>query len=218
MAALDRAERYAKSPHCTPEEHDDIMVAVRLARQNTRLASQPPAALPASPPEIAGVVEKLKGLLAKATPGPWELQDGCSWRRIGTRGRDGSVLCPDTYSREDRHPDLTAGKGEDLYANLTLIVEAVNALPSLLSALEALAAREAAMREALDWFGTQRNLEMVFYSPFYCDDDDQAEEWRVFRVGGSINDREWDQVGQGETPLDAIIAARAALTPTGDDQ
>lgn len=32
QAAIDRAERFAKSPNCTPEEHDDIMIAVRLAR------------------------------------------------------------------------------------------------------------------------------------------------------------------------------------------
>lgn len=30
--AVDRAEQHAKSPHCTIEEHDAIMVAVRLAR------------------------------------------------------------------------------------------------------------------------------------------------------------------------------------------
>lgn len=30
--AIDRAEAFAKSKHTTPDEHDDIMVAVRLAR------------------------------------------------------------------------------------------------------------------------------------------------------------------------------------------
>lgn len=79
--------------------------------------------------EKAGVaaLARLRELLGKATPGPWELQDGCSWRRIGTRDGDGTVLCP-TNSSHDRHPDLTCGRGEDLYANLRLIVEAVNFL------------------------------------------------------------------------------------------
>ena len=31
-AAVERARLYAKSVYCTPEEHDDIMVAVRLAK------------------------------------------------------------------------------------------------------------------------------------------------------------------------------------------
>lgn len=82
-----------------------------------------------------GPVERVTELLAKATPGPWELQDGCSWRRIGTQGHNGNVLCP-YNSPTDNHPDLMAGRGEDTYANLNLIVEAVNALPSLLAQLQ----------------------------------------------------------------------------------
>lgn len=34
--AIDRAEAFAKSKHTTPDEHDDIMVAVRLARLTTQ--------------------------------------------------------------------------------------------------------------------------------------------------------------------------------------
>lgn len=81
------------------------------------------------------LVERLRDRLAMATQGEWELQDGCSWRRIGTAGHSGNVLCPTTHPG-DGHLDLCAGKGESLYANLTLIVEAVNALPTLLAALE----------------------------------------------------------------------------------
>jgi hypothetical protein len=71
------------------------------------------------------------------------------------------------------------------------------------------------MREALDWFGTDTRLSLEHCSPVYGDDDDQAVEWRVHREAGSINDREWDIVGRGETPLAAIIDARAALRPSG---
>lgn len=39
--AIDRAERFAKGVHCTPGEHDDIMVAVRLARK--QLATPSPS-------------------------------------------------------------------------------------------------------------------------------------------------------------------------------
>ena len=62
--------------------------------------------------------------LAGVTPGEWQLQDGSSWRRIGTPGHDGNVLCPSVYSERDRHPDLVAGRGEDIYANLRHIISA----------------------------------------------------------------------------------------------
>lgn len=64
----------------------------------------------------------LKRLAEEATPGPWVLQDGCSWRRIGTREHDGNVLCP--TKANDGHPDLCAGRGEDVYANLRFICAA----------------------------------------------------------------------------------------------
>ncbi len=100
--------------------------------------------------EINELVERLNWLLADATKGDWELQDGCSWRRIGTRGHNGNVLCPSTYSREDNHPDLTAGRGEDLYSNLQLIVEMKNGLPSLLQAITDLQAENERLREEID--------------------------------------------------------------------
>lgn len=61
--------------------------------------------------------------------------------------------------------------------------------------------------DVIAWFGKQRDLELYFYCPVYGDDDDQAEEWRVDRQSGPINDREWDTVGRGETPLAAVQSA-----------
>jgi hypothetical protein len=89
--------------------------------------------------DVNTLVERLGGLLKRATPGPWMVQDGCSWRRIGTREHDGDVLCPTKHHR-DGHPDLTArdGRRDD---NLALIVEAVNALPDLLATLTRLQQR-----------------------------------------------------------------------------
>lgn len=60
---------------------------------------------------------------------------------------------------------------------------------------------------ALQWLSTRPTLELHHYMPVYGDDDDDAVEWRVTRVSGSINDREWTTVGQGETPLAAILDA-----------
>lgn len=76
--------------------------------------------------------DQLKILVERATKGRWELQDGSSWRRIGTLGHDGNVLCP-YNSRTDHHPDLTAGRGEDLYANLELICASVNLAKAIVS-------------------------------------------------------------------------------------
>ena len=77
--------------------------------------------------------------------------------------------------------------------------------------LPALTARQDAATDALTWFGTQRRLLLDFYSPMYGDDDDQSEEWRVTKESRPINDREWNVIGRGDTPLAAINAARAAL-------
>lgn len=77
-------------------------------------------------------VEALRELSERATLGEWQVQDGCSWRRIGTRGRDGNVLCPTNHYR-DHHPDLAAGKGENAGANLAFIVACVNYVRAALS-------------------------------------------------------------------------------------
>lgn len=100
-------------------------------------------------------IEKLRELLAKATPGPWELQDGCSWRRIGSRC-DGDVLHPSV--ERDGYPDLSARDGR-LYPNLNLIVAAVNALPTLLDELERLQKENGEMRKALQ--STERWLNQI---------------------------------------------------------
>jgi hypothetical protein len=70
----------------------------------------------------------------------------------------------------------------------------------------------ASVREALDWFSTQRRLSLDFHAPMYGDDDDQNEEWRVSLESGPINDREWDIVGRGKSAAEAILAARAAIS------
>lgn len=49
--------------------------------------------------------KQLRTLAQEATPGPWRLQDGCSWRRIGTKFGDGDVLRP-TKNPHDGWPDL----------------------------------------------------------------------------------------------------------------
>lgn len=65
LAAVNATEKFAKSPHTTPEEHDHIMVAVKLARQ----------ALASSSPKVD--VEHVARAMAEADRGdgnllPWQ--------------------------------------------------------------------------------------------------------------------------------------------------
>jgi hypothetical protein len=159
--------------------------------------------------DVAG----LRALRERATPGPWEYRpyEGDDWGFV--RGPEQSstigplkplVAVARPGHQHDFDADAHRRAGADPYEpNAALITAAVNALPALLDAAEATA--------ALEWFGTQHRLSLDFYSPVYGDDDDQSQEWRVTKESGSINDREWDVIGRGETPLAAITAARAAL-------
>lgn len=107
----------------------DLLKFIAAAIRDDRVT---PPARPASPaPASLPLLDDLDALLAKATKGVWVLQDGCSWRRIGTHFHDGDVLCP-TNARSDGHPDLIAADGK-LYDNLKLIVALVNAAPQLLA-------------------------------------------------------------------------------------
>jgi len=61
--------------------------------------------------------------------------------------------------------------------------------------------------EALAWLERHTQCELSHRHDF-CEDDPQ---WEVHAVGGGRNDREWTLVGAGETIVEAINAARAAL-------
>jgi hypothetical protein len=68
------------------------------------------------------LADQISKAMEGVTDGPWEVYEGCSWRRIGTVGRDYhdcAVLAPTIAS--DGHPDLTCYRGNDLQANLDYI-------------------------------------------------------------------------------------------------
>jgi hypothetical protein len=75
-------------------------------------------------------LEELKKLCEDATPGPWEVHDSCSWRRIGTPGRDGNILCPENHP-VDHHPDLRCDEDD-----LAFIAASRTALPELIAEVE----------------------------------------------------------------------------------
>ena len=99
------------------------------------------------------------------------------------------------------------GNGFQAMTHCPSAFEALRSLPEAIGELTRLRAEN----EALEWLGAQPRLSLEFYSPVYGDDDDQSREWRVHRVSGGINDREWEVVGRGETPGAALISARQAL-------
>lgn len=60
--------------------------------------------------------------------------------------------------------------------------------------------------EAWDWLSGQHDAELS-----YCYGDDFRDPaWQVYLVHGGRNDREWRLISEAETPLEAVLAARAA--------
>lgn len=66
---------------------------------------------------------------------------------------------------------------------------------------------QAIATDALAWLANNPRCLLEHFGPVYGDDDDQSEGWRVMRENGSINDREWEEIGRGDTPLAAILTA-----------
>jgi hypothetical protein len=52
--------------------------------------------------DIDAIEERSKA----ATPGPWKLWDGCSWRRFGSETTGQTIIEP-VKARSDGHPDLS---------------------------------------------------------------------------------------------------------------
>ncbi|PCB15156.1 hypothetical protein CJT94_24390 [Pseudomonas aeruginosa] len=90
---------------------------------------------------------ELRRLAKAATPGPWRVQTGCSWRRIGTDRGDGDVLRPCTHPH-DGWPDIVAPA-----ENLKYIASAnPKAILALLDEIDQLKAENEVLRGALKPF------------------------------------------------------------------
>ena len=59
--------------------------------------------------------------------------------------------------------------------------------------------------ELLEWLGENVGLELSWGE---IDNDPSECAWRVHRRHGGTNDREWDLVAVGKTPLEALTRAR----------
>lgn len=115
-------------------------------------------------------IEKLRELAEAATPGPWFVYEGSSWRRIGiTPGRgsyDMAVLAPCVAS--DGHPDLTSTSGlreENLAfiaaANPATILALLDDRAALLARVESLSADRAAVIEECARVATKHGNEFI---------------------------------------------------------
>lgn len=108
-------------------------------------------------------IEAMRQLLERATAGPWAYrpQEHDDWGFIRTTRatEDGwhpvVAIARDVSDHED-HDAHRASKTDPAEGNAGLIVAAVNALPSLLTELEALRAERGRMVEALEPFAKYR--------------------------------------------------------------
>ena len=78
----------------------------------------------------------IEARLKAATPGPWELWTGCSWRRFGRAGTLETVCEPTTHPI-DGHPDLFFRNGGSNGPDAALIAAAPGDIAALLDALRA---------------------------------------------------------------------------------
>ena len=85
------------------------------------------------------LVARLRSMLEKATPGEWALYDSNSWRRIGLKAQYREILWP--CRANDGIADFSGPNREN---DLAALIACKNAVPALLSRIEAL---EAAMGE-----------------------------------------------------------------------
>ncbi len=64
--------------------------------------------------------------------------------------------------------------------------------------------------DMLAWLAEHRSLELDY--GFDAEEEDMF--WRVHERSGNVNDREWDLIGQGATPLAALLSAKSYLEST----
>lgn len=84
-------------------------------------------------------IEAIRERAEKATPGPWALWTGCSWRRFGSEATGKTVCEPCTYSDRDRHPDLEFRNGGQDGPDAIFLAGARTDVPTLLAAYDHLA-------------------------------------------------------------------------------
>lgn len=96
--------------------------------QNLGEPGDAPTATVSGQKSFSDLLNEMEQRANAATPGPWEFQTGCSWRRFGAHG-DGDVCCP-TNHPIDNHVDLLIETRDGDF-----IAAARSDLPALVKAL-----------------------------------------------------------------------------------
>lgn len=106
------------------------------------------------------------------------------------------------------------GSPDDALANLQSTLTAIRGAetPAVSSPPSSGEVREASP-DLLAWLADHRRLELEYG----YDDEFEAMFWRVHERSGNVNDREWDLIGQGETPLAALLSAKSYLEAKSAD-
>lgn len=113
----------------------------------------------------------------------------------------------DVHDNYEPNPDPEFGEAARDYA-----VNFVEGLPPVSSPPPSGEVREASP-DLLAWLADHRRLELEYG----YDDEFEAMFWRVHERSGNVNDREWDLIGQGETPLAALLSAKSYLEAKSAD-
>lgn len=87
-----------------------------------------------TPADLLALCADLLRLDAEATPGPWSLWTGCSWRRFGCEAiyddRHGDTVIEPTVA-PDGHPDLHFRNGGQDGPDAEIVTRYRNAVPTL---------------------------------------------------------------------------------------
>lgn len=67
--------------------------------------------------------------------------------------------------------------------------------------------------DMLAWLAEHRSLEL----DYGFDAEEEDTFWRVHERSGNVNDREWDLIGQGATPLAALLSAKSFIESTNSE-
>ncbi len=198
IEALAASETAAQA---TGEAHDaaDRDCIVKRVRRLATLAGIP-TALPEDDATVYGALFTCLGMIASKLERAADAPKAVAWEEVATlrvsawpTGLEWAV-----DADEDMLSRLTAG-------NYRLRVSAPTASTSA-GLTEAEPSEDTAL---LDWLASDGSMELDWGEPYRGDEEDEYV-WRVYKRGGSRNDREWSFMGQGLTPREAIRAARSA--------
>jgi hypothetical protein len=166
----------------------------------------------------ASEIERLRGEREPAEPGGFEGDIFFGDPQHPTRGThrwrngawerlpDEAVVLAELLAQASTERDTWRKTAERM-------VEEPNALADALARASTAEAERDASKAVWDWLAERTGLELSWYA-----EPEEDPEWQVHRVTGGVNDREWELVGTGATPLLAFEDARTTLAAQQDQK